>query len=92
MNTDTLMAGILEQYDTAEPGTRAAVDQEAAAIRDELTGKGIALTTDVLREYFAQVIAFGLAENVGDEESWRADFLGMRLAGVCLLRRDLGLI
>ena len=91
VNTDDLMAGLLAEYDAQPPGVKAAVEQEAAKIRDDLTGIGKALTVPTLRRYFAQVIAIGLAENVGigPEDARAADVLGMRLAGVCVLRREI---
>jgi hypothetical protein len=87
-DTDTLMDNVLEQFDQESPGVQAQVEQIAARINQELRDKGLEPDRPLLRRYFAQVIAQGLAENVGPEPSRASSVLGMQLAGVCLLRRQ----
>jgi hypothetical protein len=88
-NTDSLMADILASYEQQPPGVRAEVEQIAARINEELRAKELALTVPLLRRYFAQVVAFGLARNVSpDQPTQEGHVLGMQLAGVCVLRRQ----
>lgn len=88
-NTDSLMADILAGYEGQPPGVWAEIEQIAARINEELQAKELEPTVPLLRRYFAQVVAFGLAHNVSPEQPTReAHVLGMQLAGVCVLRRQ----
>jgi hypothetical protein len=87
LNLDVLIEGILSMHDEAPVGVKAAVEREVADIKVDFRRHDRAVTAATLRAYIEALMLGGLA-TVPPTHNTAASALGYRVAGACLLYRQ----
>lgn len=87
LDIEVLIDDINGMYDRAKPGTRARVEQNAAAVKEHLAKHQSPISVDQVRAYIVAVMLGGMEAGVGPEPTPAANILGLRVAGACLLYR-----